>query len=87
MGECDTGKTYLAMGLCVAACRQKQRVRFVTAAHLVNEFVAARQHNAIKGVLARWMRCDVIALDEVVYVPLVEIGGFPPPLFKALLDA
>jgi DNA replication protein DnaC len=75
MGDCGTGKTHLATGLCVAACRQKRRVRFTTAANLVNELVEARQHNAVKRVLARWMRFDVIALDEVGYVPLAEIGA------------
>ncbi|HXI44051.1 MAG TPA: ATP-binding protein [Bryobacteraceae bacterium] len=37
IGECGTGKTHLLTGLCVAACRQKRRVRFTTAAGLVNE--------------------------------------------------
>ena len=31
LGECGTGKTHLATGLCVAACRQKRRTRFTTA--------------------------------------------------------
>ena len=75
MGECGTGKTHLATGLCVAACRQKRRVRFTTAANLVNELVEAQQQNAVRRVLARWMRYDVIALDEVGYVPLAEIGA------------
>lgn len=34
MGECGTGKTHLATGLCVAACRQKRRARFTTAREL-----------------------------------------------------
>jgi DNA replication protein DnaC len=37
IGECGTGKTHLMTGLCVAACRQKRRVRFATAAGLINE--------------------------------------------------
>ena len=43
MGECGTGKTHLATGLCIAACCQKRRARFTTAAmmHLVNELVEA----------------------------------------------
>src|SRR5580700_5313345 len=69
IGECGTGKTHLATGLCVAACRQKRRARFTTAANLVNELVEARQHNAVKRVLARWLRYDVIVLDELRYVP------------------
>lgn len=32
IGECGTGKTHLLTGLCVAACQQKRRVRFTTAA-------------------------------------------------------
>ncbi len=38
-------------------------------AYLVNELVEARQHNTVKRVLARWLRYDVIVLDEVGYVP------------------
>jgi len=75
LGECGTGKTHLATGLCVAACRQKRRARFTTAANLVNELVEARQHNAVKRVLARWLRYDLIVVDEVGYVPLAEIGA------------
>ena len=75
MGECGTGKTHLATGLCVAACRQKRRARFTTAANLVNELVEARQNNAVKRVLARWLRYDLIVLDEVGYVPLADIGA------------
>jgi len=84
MGECGTGKTHLATGLCVAACRQKRRVRFTTAANLVNELVEARQQNAIRRALARWLRYDLIALDEVGYVPLAEIGA--EFLFQVIAD-
>jgi len=75
IGECGTGKTHLATGLCVAACRQKRKVRFTTTANLVNELVEASQQHGVRRVLARWMRYDVIALDEVGYVPLAEIGA------------
>src|ERR1700757_4178752 len=75
MGECGAGKTHLATGLCVAACRQKRRARFTTAANLVNELVEAGQHHGVRRVLARWMRYDVIALDEVGYVPFAGIGA------------
>jgi DNA replication protein DnaC len=35
----------------------------------------ARQHNAVKRVLARWLRYDVIVLGEVGYVPSADIGA------------
>jgi DNA replication protein DnaC len=75
IGECGTGKSHLATGLCVAACWQKRRVRFTTAAALVNELVEAKQNGQVKRVMTRWMKYDVIALDEVGYVPLAEIGA------------
>lgn len=75
LGDCGTGKTHLLTGLCIAACRQKRRVRFITAAALVNELVEAKQQLQLRRVLARWARYDVIALDEFGYVPLAEIGA------------
>ena len=75
LGECGTGKTHLATALCVAACRQGRRVRFVTAAALVNELVEARQQNTLQRALARWTRFDLIAIDELGYLPLAEVGA------------
>jgi DNA replication protein DnaC len=75
IGECGTGKTHLLTGLCVAACRQKRRVRFATAAGLVNELVEAKQQMQLRRVVTRWSRYDLIAIDEVGYVPLAEIGA------------
>jgi DNA replication protein DnaC len=75
IGDSGTGKTHLLTGLGVAACRQKRRVRFTTAAGLVNELVEAKQQLQLRRVLARWARYDVIAIDEVGYVPLAEVGA------------
>jgi DNA replication protein DnaC len=84
IGECGTGKSHLATGLCLAACRQKRRVRFITAAALVNELVEAKQNGGVKRVMARWMKYDLIALDEVGYVPLADIGA--EFLFQVISD-
>lgn len=75
IGDCGTGKTHLLTGLCVAACRQKRRVRFTTAAALVNELVEAKHQLQLRRVMARWSRYELIAIDEVGYVPLAEMGA------------
>jgi DNA replication protein DnaC len=75
IGDAGTGKTHLATGLCVAACQQKKRVRFVTAAGLVNELVEAQQHNLLSRALQRWTRYELIVLDEVGYVPFAQLGA------------
>ena len=65
----------LVSNLCVAACRQKRRVRFATAAALVNELIEAKQQLELRRVLARWERYELIAIDEVGYVPMAELGA------------
>ena len=75
IGECGTGKSHLATGLCLAACRQKRRARFITAAALVNELVDAKQNGQIRRAMARWRKYDLIVLDEVGYVPLADVGA------------
>jgi len=75
IGDSGTGKTHLATGLCVAACQQKKRVRFVTAAGLVNDLVEAQHHSLLGRALQRWSRYDLIALDEVGYVPFAQVGA------------
>jgi hypothetical protein len=61
----------LLSGLCLAAARQQRRVRFATAAALVNELVEAEHQLQLRRAMVRWSRYDVIAINEVGYVPLV----------------
>jgi DNA replication protein DnaC len=75
IGDSGTGKTHLLTGLAVAACRQKRRVRFATAAALINELVEAKHQLQLSRALGRWARYDLIAIDEVGYVPLAEVGA------------
>jgi len=84
IGEAGTGKTHLASGLCIAACEQRRRVRFITATALVNELVEARAANALSRALGRWERIELIGIDELGYVPLAELGA--ELLFQVVAD-
>lgn len=75
LGDSGTGKTHLATALCVAACRQRKRARFITAAGLVNDLVEAQHHNLLGRALQRWTKYDLIVLDEVGYVPFAQVGA------------
>ena len=57
----------------VASISCSSRCHVVTA--LVNELVEAKQQLQLRRVLGRWARYDVIAIDEVGYVPLAELGA------------
>src|SRR3954454_7961985 len=76
VGEAGTGKTHLATGLCVAACRQRRRVRFTTATALVNELAEAAHANQLRRALGRWERLDLICIDSCGVGSYVESLGF-----------
>jgi DNA replication protein DnaC len=75
LGDCGTGKTHLAMGLCVAACQQRRKVRFVTAGNLINELLESQHQNQLGRALSRFARYDLLTIDELGYIPLAELGA------------
>src|ERR1035437_8926298 len=75
LGETGTGKTHLATGLAIAACRQRKRVKFTTAAQLVNELSEAKNKSELNRVTNRWMRYELIVIDELGYVTMPEAAA------------
>lgn len=75
VGPTGVGKTHLAIALGTVACGQGRRVRFYTAAGLVNEMVEAANQHQMSKLDSRLGRCDLIVLDEVGYVPFSQEGA------------
>ena len=75
LGEAGTGKTHLATGLAVEACRQRKPVRFTTAAQLVNELTEAKNKSELNRVTNRWTRYELIVIDEMAYVAMPEAAA------------
>lgn len=75
LGDTGTGKTHLATGLAVAACRQRKRVRFTTAAEMVTELIEAQNHAELTRVRNRWTRYDLIVIDELGYVVMPDAAA------------
>jgi DNA replication protein DnaC len=75
LGDTGTGKTHLATGLAVGACRQRKRVRFTTAAELVNELIEAKHQNQLNRITRRWERYELIVIDEMAYVAMPEAAA------------
>src|SRR6201981_382935 len=75
LGETGTGKTHLATALAVEACRQRKRVRFTTAAEMVNELTEARNNSELNRVTRRWTRYELIVIDEMAYVAMPETAA------------
>src|ERR1700723_3288124 len=75
IGETGTGKTHLATGLGVAACRQRRRVRFTKAAEMVTELIQAQKKLELTPVRNRWTRYDLIVIDELGYVVMPDAAA------------
>jgi DNA replication protein DnaC len=75
LGPTGTGKTHCAIALGVAACRQGKRVRFATAAGLINELIEAQAQLRLSKLEASLLRLDLLVLDEVGFVPFSKVGA------------
>jgi DNA replication protein DnaC len=74
VGNPGLGKTHVATGLALAACRMRQRVRFYTAAGLVNELLAAQETQRVGRLIASALK-QLIVLDELGFLPLSPVGA------------
>lgn len=75
LGRSGTGKTHLATALGIEACRQGQRVRFVTGYTLANELIEARTEKDLNRLIGKYNRLDLLILDELGYVPFSKEGA------------
>jgi DNA replication protein DnaC len=75
IGNAGTGKTHLATALGLAACRQGKRVRFFTAAGLVNQLEEAHQQHRLDRLLAQLDRADLLICDELGYLSFSRSGA------------
>jgi DNA replication protein DnaC len=75
LGNVGLGKSHVATGLAVAACRQGRRVRFYNAAGLVNELIAAQQEYRLSRFMSQALRQHVIVLDELGFIPFSQVGA------------
>ena len=75
IGNPGVGKTHLAIGLAAAACRQGRRVRFWTAAGLVNELIQAQDEHRLHRFIASALKLDLVVLDELGFIPFSQNGS------------
>lgn len=84
IGAPGTGKTHLATALGLAACRQGRRVRFFTAATLVNALEKAQKQYQLDRFLAQLDKADLLVCDELGYFAFSRAGA--ELLFQVFAD-
>src|SRR5258708_19160235 len=68
VGKPGLGKTHLAIGLALAACRQRKRVRFYKTAALINDLQVAQKNLALSGFVSRFSKLDLLVLDQLGFI-------------------
>jgi len=75
MGNSGTGKTHLATALGLIACQQGRKVRFFTAAGLINQLTEAQASLRLSYLERTLAQMDLLIIDEIGYVPFSEKGA------------
>lgn len=75
IGNPGLGKTHLAISLALSACYQGRKVRFWTAAGLVNELLLAQDEHRLHRFISAALKLDLIVLDELGFIPFSASGA------------
>jgi len=75
VGNSGVGKTHIATALGYEACRQGLKVKFYTAAGLINELVAAQQEYRLNKMEKQLTAPHLVILDELGYIPFNKTGA------------
>lgn len=84
VGSHGTGKTHISVGLGLAACRAGLRVRFFTAAELVNRLEKEQKQYTLDRFLGQIEKAHLLICDELGYVSMSR-GGVEL-LFRVFAD-
>ena len=74
-GNPGTGKTHIAIALGIKACLEGYTVLFTTASSLLMQIREARSERTLKSLQERFLRYDLVIIDEFGYVSFDKEGG------------
>jgi DNA replication protein DnaC len=74
VGPAGTGKSHLLVALGVAAVHAGHRVRYFTAAELVETLYRSLADNSVGRTIENLLRNDLLLVDEVGFAPLDDTG-------------
>jgi len=74
VGGSGLGKSHIASSLIRQACLKGYNALFTSAIEIVNYLTAARAANCLDKALKRYLRPDIVAVDEIGYLPIDKLG-------------
>jgi len=75
IGPAGTGKSHMLVALGIAAVEAGHRVRYFTAAELVETLYRGLADNSVGRVIDTLLRNDVVLVDELGFAPLDDTGA------------
>ena len=75
LGGVGLGKTHLCIALGYQACLHNYSVLFTTAVEVINTLTAAQKISQLKQALTKYIKPDVLVLDELGYLPIDKKGA------------
>jgi DNA replication protein DnaC len=75
LGPAGTGKSHLLVALGHAAVADGKRVRYFTAAELVESLYRGLADNSVGRVIDQTLRNDLVIVDEIGFAPLDDTGA------------
>jgi DNA replication protein DnaC len=75
IGPAGTGKSHLLVGLGVAAVAAGHRVRYFTAAELIETLYRGLADNSVGRAIDTLLRNDYLIIDELGFAPLDDTGA------------
>lgn len=75
LGGVGLGKTHLCTALGYAACLRGHSVLFSSAIDIINSLTAAQNTGRLKSELRKYLRAQVLIVDELGYLPIDKNGA------------
>ena len=75
VGPAGTGKSHSLIAFGVAAVQARHKVRYFTAADLVETLYRGLADNSVGRVIENILRADLVIVDEVGFAPLDDTGA------------
>jgi len=75
LGGVGLGKTHLATAIGYEACLKGYSVLFTTAIDAINALTAAQKTGNLKTEIKRYLKPDLLILDELGYLPIDKTGA------------
>ncbi len=75
VGPAGTGKSHCLVALGHAAVEAGMRVRYFSAAELVETLYRGLADNSVGRVIDQTLRADVVIVDEIGFAPLDDVGA------------